>query len=187
MTMQLVVRGGTVVTAHGRFQADVGVRDGVIVQLGGEVPDGQREIDAAGKFVLPGGVDIHTHLSSSGSDLTVDGFESGSRAAAAGGVTTVCDFAYQLDGEGFAPAIDRAHADGAQSIVDFTFHVVLRDPSPEALEEIASLPASGHSGLKVFMSTRRFSRAHTGLSSRPGACRRGWDPDGNPRRRRHPH
>ncbi len=158
MTMQLVIRGGTIVTAEGQFQADVGIRDGVIAQLGGDIPSGQREIDATGKLVLPGGVDIHTHLSSIGSGLAVDGFESGSRAAAAGGVTTVCDFAYQRDGEGLRPAIERAHADGAQSLVDFTFHVVLRDPSAEALDEIAGLPQTGHSGLKMFMSTSRFAR-----------------------------
>lgn len=158
VAMQLVIRGGTVVSAEGQFQADIGVRDGVIAQLGGDVPAGEAEIDATGKLVLPGGVDIHTHLSGTGNDLVVDGFESGSRAAAAGGVTTVCDFAYQRDGEGLEPAIERAHADGAHSLVDYTFHVVLRDPSPEALDEISGLPATGHSGLKVFMSTSRFAK-----------------------------
>lgn len=82
--MQLAMRNGTIATADVPFRADAGVDEGMIVQVGGDVP-AATEIDATGKLVLAGGVDIHTHLASFGSDLTVDDFESGSRAAAAGG------------------------------------------------------------------------------------------------------
>ncbi|GAB4337946.1 MAG: dihydropyrimidinase [Dehalococcoidia bacterium] len=155
--MQLALRNGTVVTPDATFRADLGIDGGVIVQVGGEVPPAATEVDATGKLVLPGGVDIHTHLASFGSDLTVDDFESGSRAAAAGGVTTVCDFAYQRDGEGLGPALERAHADARRSIVDYSFHVVLRDPSSAATAEIPGLADEGAAGLKLFMSTTRFT------------------------------
>jgi dihydropyrimidinase len=155
--MDLAIRNGTVVTASGVFQADVGVDGEQIVQVGTSVPEATREIDATGRLVLPGCVDIHTHLSSSPTP-PLDDFARGSRAAAAGGVTTVCDFAWQQDGEGLRPAVERAMADGKASIVDFAFHIVLRDPSPEALAEIPEMAAAGHAGLKVFMRFARFTR-----------------------------
>jgi dihydropyrimidinase len=156
--MDLAIRNGTVVTASGVFRADVGVDGARIVQVGGEVPAAGREIDAAGLLVLPGCVDIHTHLSSAAGRLPLDDFEHGTRAAAAGGVTTICDFAYQADGEGLRPALDRAMADGKRSIIDYTFHTVLRDPSPRALDDVAGLGADGYAGIKIFMSLSRFTR-----------------------------
>ena len=156
--MDLAIRNGTVGTTAGAFRADVGVDGGMIVQVGGDVPAARREIDAAGKLVLPGCVDIHTHLTSFAGRQPLDDFARGTRAAAAGGVTTICDFAHQADGEGLRPALERALADGKQSLIDYTFHSVLRDPNPEALAEIPDLAADGHAGLKVFMSQSRFTR-----------------------------
>ena len=156
--MDLAIRNGTVVTASGTFPADIGVEGGRIVQVGGEVPAAGREIDAAGMLLLPGCVDIHTHLSSFAGRQPLDDFPNGTRAAAAGGVTTICDFAHQADGEGLRPALDRALADGRGSIVDFTFHSILRDPNPQALADIPDLASGGHAGLKVFMSQSRFSK-----------------------------
>jgi dihydropyrimidinase len=159
--MEMAIRNGTVVTAAGTFAADIGVDGGTIVQVGGTVPAAGREIDAGGMLVLPGCVDIHTHLSSFAGRLPLDDFEHGTGGAAAGGVTTICDFAHQADGEGLRPATERALADGARSIIDYTFHTVLRDPNPEALAEIPDLVAEGFAGLKVFMSMSRFtSRAN---------------------------
>src|ERR1700727_1179925 len=88
----LVVRGGTVVTAGGSGPGDVGIAGGKIVQLGGPLR-GRREIDASGALVLPGGIDMHVHLSPGGPPEPgvpswTDDFHSGSRAAIAGGVTT---------------------------------------------------------------------------------------------------
>jgi dihydropyrimidinase len=155
--MDLAIRGGTVVTASGVFAADIGVAGETIVQVGGAVPVAAREIDAAGKLVLPGCVDIHTHLTSFAGRRPLDDFASGTRAAAAGGVTTVCDFAHQADGEGLRPAVERALTDGKDSLIDFTFHAVLRDPNPQALADIPDLVADGVAGLKVFMSQSRFT------------------------------
>lgn len=156
--MDMAIRNGTVVTVSGNFRADVGVDGGRIVQVGGAVPDAAREIDAAGMLVLPGCVDIHTHLSSFAGRQPLDDFEHGTRAAAAGGVTTICDFAHQADGEGLRPALDRAMADGKRSIIDYTFHSILRDPNDQALGDIPDLASGGHAGLKVFMSQSRFTK-----------------------------
>ncbi|MBI2761834.1 MAG: dihydropyrimidinase [Chloroflexi bacterium] len=156
--MDMAIRNGRVVSASGTFVADVGVDGGRIVQIGRAVPQAAREIDAAGMLVMPGCVDIHTHLSSFGGRQPLDDFAHGTRAAAAGGVTTICDFAHQLDGEGLRPAVERALADGSHSIIDFTFHTVLRDPNAEALSDIADLVADGFAGLKVFMSQSRFTK-----------------------------
>lgn len=159
--MDLAIRNGTVVTATGEFRADIGVQDGRIVQVGGEVPAAAREVDAAELLVLPGCVDIHTHLTSFAGQRPLDGFDTGTRAAAAGGVTTICDFTHQADGEGLRPALERALADARQSIIDFTFHAVLRDPNEQALAEIPDLVAEGVAGIKVFMSQSRFTRRAT--------------------------
>jgi dihydropyrimidinase len=156
--MDLAVRNGTVVTSAAVFAADVGVDGGRIVQVGGAVPPAARELDAAGKLVLPGCVDIHTHLTSRPALRPLDDFASGSRAAAAGGVTTICDFAWQADGEGLRPAAERALGDARPSIVDYTFHTVVHDPSPQALAEIPDLVADGYAGLKIFMSMPQFTQ-----------------------------
>src|SRR3954465_11521824 len=100
--LDLVVRGGTVVTAEGRTRADVGVRAGRIVQLGEDLAPGLREIDASERLVLPGGVDPHVHLhvdTPDDSPRWVDDYESGSRAAPAGGVTTLGAMSFVLPWE----------------------------------------------------------------------------------------
>ena len=172
--MDLAIRNGTVVNAGGSFPADVGVREGRIVQVGGEVPRAAREIDARGKQVLPGCVDIHTHLSAANTGPPLDDFVSGSRAALAGGVTTVCDFAWQTDGGSLLGAVEAAKADAAgKAIVDFTFHTVLRDPHDGAIEELSQVAAAG-AGLKVFMSAPRFDhRADQYLRALAAAGRAG--------------
>src|SRR5437899_2381236 len=145
--MELVVRGGTVVTAGGTMRADVGVQDGRIVAIG-DVPHAAREIDATGTLVLPGCVDLHTHLASTPTFTPLDDFEHGTRAAIAGGVTTVCSMVYQ---EGTLRAgIERGLRDAASSLADFAFHVVVTDPSDEATAERPSLVRDGHTGLTAF-------------------------------------
>jgi dihydropyrimidinase len=155
--MDVVIRGGRVVTAAGEAVADVRIQDGTIVQVGGAVPGAPSEIDARGKYLLPGVVDIHTHFLAAGTRQRVDTFVSGSRAAAAGGVTTVCDFAYQADGEGLWPATERALAEARPSIVDYTFHIVLSDPSTTAIQDIDAVADAGFAGLKILMMVDSFA------------------------------
>lgn len=157
--MDLAIRNGTVVTTGGTFTADVGVDGGRIVQVGGAVPAATREIDARARLVLPGCVDMHTHLGAFRGAPPLDDFFHGTRAAVAGGVTTVCDFAHQDDGGSLLAALEAAKADAAsKSLIDYTFHVVLRDPTDEALAELPALAAAGGAGLKVFMNVPRFTR-----------------------------
>jgi dihydropyrimidinase len=150
--MDLAIRGGTVVTTSGAVQANVGVEAGQIVQVGASVPAATEEIDATGMLVLPGVVDLHTHLSSRGQRKPFDDFTSGTRAAAAGGVTTICDFAWQAEGEDLLPAIERALEDARPSVVDYAFHIVVLDPSQATRSNLGSLAEDGFAGLKLFMS-----------------------------------
>ncbi len=114
-----------------------------------------REIDARGKLVLPGCVDLHTHLASTPTFTPLDDFEYGTRAAIAGGVTTVVSMVYQEDGS-LRGGIERGMRDAARSLADFAFHIVVTDPSEAARVEIPGLVRDGHAGLKVFMVSPRF-------------------------------
>ena len=141
---------------------DVGIDAGKIVQLGGMM-SGQQEIDAEGMFVLPGGVDAHVHLTSPrtgpGGDSWTDNFEIGSRAALAGGITTVGNMSFPRQGETMSQGLDRDIADGREnSLVDFFHHPVLLDPDADAVEEISRLAQGGHPSIKIFLSFRRFDR-----------------------------
>ena len=105
--------------------------------------------------MLPGCVDLHTHLASTPTWHPLDDFEHGTRAAVAGGVTTVVSMVYQENGS-LRAGIERGIRDAAGSIADFAFHVVVTDPTPSAGAEIPDLVRDGHAGLKVFMVTPRF-------------------------------
>jgi dihydropyrimidinase len=152
----LVVRGGTVVTPEGTELLDVGIRDGRIVQLGGDMTAG-RELDATGLIVIPGGVDAHVHLTvppepGEQEPVWVDDFWTGSRAAIAGGITTVGNMTFSADGEGMPTAISREmELARAQAAVDWFLHPVLADPGPAAVTDVAALAAQGHTSVKVFL------------------------------------
>ena len=162
--MDLAIRNGHTVTTGSRFDADIGIADGRIVQLGGAVPSATREIDATGLLVLPGGVDVHVHVAptripardatGSGELLLrqADDFRSASQAAAAGGITTIGDFAFPMARETPLAAADRVAADLARdSLVDFVVHPVLLDASNVSLEDIQELAERGYRSLKLFM------------------------------------
>ena len=151
----LVIRGGTVVTAADTARADVGVKDGKIAALGTGLGAGGREIDATGLLVMPGGIDSHVHLAQPafGGPAMADGFETGTRSAIAGGNTTVLPFALQGRGESLRKAVEDYHkeADG-QSYCDYGFHMIVANPSPAALgQDLPALVAAGYTSLKVFM------------------------------------
>ena len=96
----LVIRNAHIATATDIFDADIGIRDGRIIALAQQLPAGKEEIDAAGRWVLPGGVDAHCHLAQPTDDGSVfaDDFFTGTRSAACGGTTTVMPFALQKKG-----------------------------------------------------------------------------------------
>ena len=160
--MDLVVRGGTVVTAGWSARGDVGVDGGVVVQLGG-VMRGDVEIDAHGRYVLPGGVDPHVHLTPPTTGplepAWVDDFETGTRAALAGGVTTVGNITFPAPRSSMAVAVERDRAEAeARSTTDFFLHPVLLDADEENLGQIEQLAHDGYPSVKMFLSFRRFDR-----------------------------
>ena len=150
----LVVRGGTVVTAGTSAQCDVGISGGRISQLGGEL-HGRRELDASGALVLPGGIDMHVHLSvpsdpDPDEPAWVDDFTSGSAAAIAGGITTIGNMTFPAPGDTLLQGLarDLARAKGT-AMVDYVLHQVMYGQTPQALEEIPLLAQAGHSSLKI--------------------------------------
>ncbi len=153
MNHELVVRGGTVVTAADSVRADVGVDGGRIAAIEPSLAPGRREIDATGLLVLPGGVDVHTHLDAEvGGVRSVDDFESGTMAAACGGVTTICDYAWQARGQTLTSAVEAWKAKAAgRAHIDYGFHVIVSDGSEGTLAEIPRLVDIGYPSLKVFM------------------------------------
>jgi dihydropyrimidinase len=152
-SFDLVIRGGTVVTAEDQQRADVGIVDGRIAKLDVDLPRGREEIDARGHLVLPGGVDAHTHLDVDvGGMTTVDDFDSGTAAAACGGVTTICDYAWQRPGQTLAEAIATWQAKAAgRAHIDYSFHLVLSEATPERLSEVPEIVRAGYPSFKVFM------------------------------------
>lgn len=154
-TYDLVIRGGTVITAADTVKADVGIRGGKIVAVADSLADGTKSIDASGLLVMPGGIDSHVHLAQPafGGPKMADGFETGTRSAIAGGNTTVLPFALQPRGASLRAAVMDYHkeADG-QSYCDYGFHLIISDPSPSVLgQELPSLVGDGYSSFKVFM------------------------------------
>ncbi|HUB38168.1 MAG TPA: amidohydrolase family protein [Streptosporangiaceae bacterium] len=149
------------VTAGSSVECDVGVLDGKVVQLGGS-PHGRRVVDASGALVLPGGIDMHVHLSlpsapEPGRPAWVDDFASGSRAAIAGGVSTVGNMTFPWDGQSLRQAVARdlaAAAGGAA--VDYVLHPVLASPAAESVAELPGLAADGHTSVKLFMTMPEF-------------------------------
>ena len=151
----LAIRGGTVVASEGERRADIAI-DGERISGIGDVGTASREIDARGKLVLPGCVDLHTHLASTPTFNPLDDFKHGTRAAIAGGVTTVVSMVYQEDGS-LRRGIERGLRDAERSLADFAFHVVVTDPSAAARAEVTGLVREGHAGLKIFMVSPRYT------------------------------
>ena len=148
----LVVRGGTVVTASEQFRADVGVRDGRVAALGVGLQGG-RVLEAEGKLVMPGGVDSHCHIEQLREDGTADEetWETGSRAALAGGTTSVVSFSVQFKGHPIGPSLDEYRRRARRSMVDHAFHQIITDPTDEVLAELPGIVARGVRSLKVFL------------------------------------
>ena len=155
--MRTLVRGGTVVTAADIYRGDVLVVDEKIAAVGTSL-DGpaDRTLDATGKYVIPGGIDVHTHLDMPfGGTTSADDFASGTIAAAHGGTTSIVDFAIQYKGQTLREAWDAwmKKADG-KAAIDYGFHMIITD-LPDAVErEMDVLVAEGVTSFKLFMAYR---------------------------------
>ncbi len=154
MSLDLVIRNGTVVTATNSFAADVGVRDGVIVEIADRIDDpAASQVDATFQLLLPGGVDVHTHMDSLSFGMqSADDYRTGTIAAACGGTTTIVDFAHQQPGQGMLETIEAWHgrAEG-KAAIDYGFHAIVADPTDAAITELSQLPALGVTSFKVFL------------------------------------
>src|SRR3954454_20519127 len=150
-----VVRGGGVVLEGAPVRADVVITGGVGTAITREPVDAGTVVDATGCLVLPGGVDAHVHLSGGGgpegAPTWADDWESGTRAAAAGGVTTVGKMTVPRDGESLADAVRRVGADvAAQSLVDVLLHPVVTGEPHLDPAELTALRELGQTSIKVF-------------------------------------
>ncbi|CAM3298058.1 dihydropyrimidinase [Paenibacillus lupini] len=161
-----IIRNGTIVTAADTYQADVLIDNGIIQQIGlGLSADGAEIVDAAGKYVFPGGVDPHTHLDMPfGGTVTADDFETGTRAAAFGGTTTVIDFCLTDKGKPLSESLQKWHAkaDG-KAVIDYSFHLMISEINDAVLAELPSIVKDeGITSFKVFMAYKNVFQADDG-------------------------
>jgi dihydropyrimidinase len=182
MGFDLVIRGATVVTPGHREAADIGISGGRIAQLGGAMTGG-RELAAGGLLAIPGGVDAHTHLVHRGlSDrlgfgVWVDDFWSGSRAAIAGGITTVGNMTFPVPDtagteETPGAAIAREMAGAAhEAAVDWFLHPVLTHPAALPAGEVAALAAGGHASIKMFLADPDLAADETAVLAAASAAK----------------
>ena len=151
----LVIRNARIVTEDRAFDGAIGVKDGKIAALGTVAGNGAREIDAGGKFVLPGGIDSHVHVEqkSGMGVMCADDFHSGTVSAAFGGTTTIIPFAAQHRGMSLRQVVDDYHACATpKAVIDYAFHLIVTDPSPQALgQELPALIREGYTSFKIYM------------------------------------
>ena len=153
--MRTLVSNGTIVTAEGSYAADVLIDGETIAQIGlnlGETATADETIDAGGKWVIPGGIDVHTHMKLPfGGTFAKDDFFTGTRAAAFGGTTTIVDFAVQSKGKSLREGLDAWHALAeGNAVADYGFHMIMSDVTDDSLKEMDQLVAEGIPDFKLF-------------------------------------
>lgn len=153
----ILIKHGTLVTAADTFTADLFIEMGRIAWIGAwseaNLPEADTVIDAAGKYILPGGIDVHTHLDMPlrGELRSVDDFESGTIAAACGGTTTIIDYAAHSHGESIEQGLEnwRQKAEG-KAVIDYGFHMTLSEFTDQTLHGMERMVEQGVSSFKVF-------------------------------------
>ncbi|MCH8289023.1 MAG: dihydropyrimidinase [Candidatus Marinimicrobia bacterium] len=152
--MSTLIKNAKLINADGSLDADILIDNEIIVKVGESIEDNaDRIIDASGKYVIPGGIDVHTHLDMPfGGTVSSDNFETGHIAAAHGGTTCHIDFIIQGKGQSLAEAIDIWHgkAEG-KACVDYGFHMAITDMTDSVMEELPTLVHAGISTIKLFM------------------------------------
>ncbi len=153
--MKTLIHGGTLVTADKTFASSILIEDGKIRDIAAGLPleAAGRVIDAAGMLVMPGGIDVHTHLDMPfGGTTSSDDFETGTRAAAFGGTTTIIDFAIQARGMKMRDALDTwwKKADN-RAAIDYGLHMIVTDLYEAGLEDMDAMVDEGVSSFKLFM------------------------------------
>src|SRR5439155_17837879 len=154
--MRTLITNGTIVTADASYPADVLIDGETIAQIGrGLAATGvtaDETVDATDHYVIPGGIDVHTHMELPfGGTFAKDTFETGTRAAAFGGTTTIIDFAVQSRGKALREGLDAWHAKAeGHAVVDYGFHMIMSDVNDDTLAEMDALVAEGVPDFKLF-------------------------------------
>jgi dihydropyrimidinase len=154
--MRTLITNGTIVTADGSYAADVLIDGETIAAIGAGLAatgmTADETIDAAGKYVIPGAIDVHTHMELPfGGTFAKDTFETGTRAAAFGGTTMVVDFAVQSRGKSLREGLDAWHAKAeGNAVADYGFHMIMSDVNDDTLAEMDQLVAEGVPDFKLF-------------------------------------
>lgn len=152
--MRTLIQGGTVVTAADTTRADVLVDGEKVVAVGTGLDAGaERTVDATGRYVMPGAIDVHTHMEMPfGGTFSADDFATGTAAAAWGGTTTIVDFAIHEFGESLQAGLDRWHEKAApKAHVDYGFHMIVREVNDQTLADMDALVDRGVPSFKLFM------------------------------------
>jgi len=152
--MSLLIRNGTIVTAVDRYVGDLFVEKETITAIGTALPmAADRVIDASGKYVFPGGIDVHTHLDMPfGGTKSADDFESGTIAAAHGGTTTIVDFAIQFKGQTLHHAWETWMTKAAgKAAIDYGFHMIITELTDQVEQEMDAMVGEGVTSFKLFM------------------------------------
>jgi dihydropyrimidinase len=154
--MRTLITNGTIVTADGSYDADVLIDGETIAAIGADLASSgttaDETIDASGRYVIPGGIDVHTHMELPfGGTFAKDTFETGTRAAAFGGTTSIVDFAVQSKGRSLREGLDAWHAKAeGNAVTDYGFHMIVSDVTDESLKEMDQLVAEGIPDFKLF-------------------------------------
>jgi dihydropyrimidinase len=153
--MRTLITNGTIVTADGSTAADVLIDGETIAAIGtgmAGMVQVDETIDATGKYVIPGGIDVHTHMELPfGGTFAKDTFETGTRAAAFGGTTSIVDFAVQSRGKSLREGLDAWHAKAeGNAVVDYGFHMIMSDVNDDSLREMDQLVTEGVPDFKLF-------------------------------------
>ncbi|ARP83593.1 dihydropyrimidinase [Bordetella genomosp. 8] len=155
----LTIRNGRISTASDTFHADIGIRNGVIAAVAQNLAPGREDIDASGRWVLPGGIDSHCHVEqlSGMGVMCADDFYSATVSAAFGGTTTIIPFAAQHRGNAIPEVVADYHRRAAEkAVIDYGFHLILSDPTKQALRhDLPQLIRDGVSSFKVYMTYDR--------------------------------
>ena len=155
MGFDTIIVNGRVATAADTYTSDVAITEGKIAAIGQSLPreNAKHIIDAAGKYVFPGGIDVHTHLDMPfGGTTSADDFETGTRAAAFGGTTTLIDFAIQYKGQTLRTAFDTwMQKASGKAVCDYAFHCIITDLADAQLGEMNALVREGVTSFKLFM------------------------------------
>lgn len=152
--MDIKITGGTVITSEKSFKADIGIENGKISKISPRIKESaKQEIDATNQYLMPGGVDVHTHFDMPfGGTVTSDNFYTGTVAAACGGTTTIIDFAIQQKGQSLQDTVNtwQKKARG-NAVIDYSFHIALTSIAKDTLHELNSLVRNGITSVKLFM------------------------------------